>query len=50
VGGACNARERDEKCKKNVIGNPKRKRPLEDLGIDGKIILEPILGKLGEKL
>jgi hypothetical protein len=30
---------------KILIGRPKRKRPGENLGIDGKIILERILGE-----
>jgi hypothetical protein len=30
-----------------VVGKPERQRPLEDLGIDGKTLLEWILGKLG---
>jgi hypothetical protein len=29
---------------KILVGKPERKRPLEDLGIDRKIILEWILG------
>jgi hypothetical protein len=28
-----------------LVGKPERKKRLEDLGIDGRIILERILGK-----
>jgi hypothetical protein len=28
-----------------LVGKPERKRPLVDLGVDGRIILECILGK-----
>jgi hypothetical protein len=34
---------------KIFIGKPEGKRPREDLGIDGIIIIEWILGKQGEK-
>jgi hypothetical protein len=30
---------------KNLVGKPKRKRPLESLGVDGKIILKLALKK-----
>jgi hypothetical protein len=30
-----------------VVGNPKGRRPLEDLGVDGKVILKCISGKIG---
>jgi len=39
MGGACNKRGRDENC------IPEGKRLLKDLGVDGRIILEWILGK-----
>jgi hypothetical protein len=33
-----------------MVGKPERKRPLEDLDVDRKIILEWILGKEGGKV
>jgi hypothetical protein len=33
-----------------LVGKPEMKRPLDDLGVDGNIILEWILGKWGEKV
>ena len=30
-----------------LVGNPERKRQLEDLGVDGRIILECIFNTLG---
>jgi hypothetical protein len=33
-----------------LVGKPEGKRPLRNLKIDGKIILEWILGKLGGKV
>jgi hypothetical protein len=30
-----------------LVGKPERKRPLEDIGVDGKVILEWILGWVG---
>jgi hypothetical protein len=35
---------------KFLVGKPEEKRSLEDLGADGKIILEWILGKWGGKM
>jgi hypothetical protein len=35
---------------KVLVGKPGWKRPLEDLGMDERIILEWILGKYGRKL
>jgi hypothetical protein len=32
------------------VGKPEGKRPLEDLGVDEKIILEWVLGKQGGKV
>jgi hypothetical protein len=38
---------RDDKCIHILVGKPKGRDHMEDLGIDGKIILECILGKNG---
>jgi hypothetical protein len=35
---------------KILDGKPERNRQLEDIGVDGKIILEWILGKWGRKM
>jgi hypothetical protein len=45
MGGACHMHGRDEKCIQYLVGKPEGKRPLEHLGVDGKIILEQVLGK-----
>jgi hypothetical protein len=41
MGGACSTHRRDEKC----VQNPKGREHSEDIGIDGRIVLEWILGK-----
>jgi hypothetical protein len=33
-----------------LVGKPKEKSHLKELGVDGKIILEWILGKLGRRV
>jgi hypothetical protein len=43
--GACRLHGRYEKYKKLLVGKPERKRHLEDLGIDGKIVFEWMLRK-----
>jgi len=45
MGVACNMRGRDEKCIQNLHRKTRRKENVEDLGVDGNIILEWILGK-----
>jgi hypothetical protein len=35
---------------KILIGKPEQKRPAEDLGIEGKVTLQLILGKQGGKM
>jgi hypothetical protein len=40
MGGACSTHLKDEKCLQNIEG----KRPFEDLEVDGKILLEWMLG------
>jgi hypothetical protein len=44
--GACSTQRRYEKCTRNFDREPEGKRPLEDRGVEGKIILERILRKL----
>jgi hypothetical protein len=41
---------KDENCIQNFIGKLEGKRPLEDLDIGGRIILECIFGKYGGKM
>jgi hypothetical protein len=46
MGGAHNIHLRDEKCAQIFwLGNLKGKDHLEDLGVDGRILLKWILGK-----
>jgi hypothetical protein len=45
MGGACSTDGRDEQCIQYFVGKPSAKIHLEDVGVDGKIILEWILGK-----
>jgi hypothetical protein len=46
MGGACNTHDRDEICKNNSgRKNQKGRNHSEVLGVDGKIILEWMLGK-----
>jgi hypothetical protein len=40
MGVACNMRGRDEKCIQNLHRKTRRKENVEDLGVDGNIILE----------
>jgi hypothetical protein len=44
-GRAGSTRKRDEKCIKSLVGNLKVRYHFEDLGIDGKLISEWVLGK-----
>jgi hypothetical protein len=46
MGKACSTHRRDEKCIKLWLGNLKGTDHSEDLGVDRRIILELILGKL----
>jgi hypothetical protein len=39
------ARTGELRCIKILVGIPEGKRPLEDLSVDGKVMLEFILGK-----
>jgi hypothetical protein len=45
MGGACNTHGRDKKCTQNLLGKLKGGDHSEDIGVDGKIILEWILWK-----
>jgi hypothetical protein len=45
MGDACSTHGIDEKCIHNFGLKPQEKDYSEDLGVDGKIILEWILGK-----
>jgi len=46
IGGTLSTHKRDDKCIQYFgLENPKRRGHLEDLGLDGKIILEWMLGK-----
>jgi hypothetical protein len=49
MGGACSTLERHEKRVKTIGGKPEGKRPLGELDVNGKIILELILRKWCEK-
>jgi hypothetical protein len=37
MGKACSKHERDENAYRDLVKKPEGKRPLEDLGIDGRI-------------
>jgi hypothetical protein len=53
MGGACSTHEKDEKCIQNIcLENLKGRYHMEDLGVNGKIILQVdwILGKDGGKV
>jgi hypothetical protein len=47
--GACSMGEM-RNAYKILVGKPEGKRPVGDLGVDGMIILDGILGKLGGKV
>jgi len=49
MGGACSKHGRYGKHYKIVVVNPERRDHVEDLDVDGKIILECILGYWGWK-
>jgi len=49
MGRACNTHEREEKNTKVWLENLKGRDQSEDLGVDGKTILEWILEKYGGK-
>jgi hypothetical protein len=40
MGGACGTCGEEMKCKRGFMSNAKRRRPLGNLGVDGKVILE----------
>jgi len=50
LGKACSTHRRDEKCTQNLGRNLKGKDHLENPGVDGKIILQWILGKWDGKV
>jgi hypothetical protein len=50
VGGSRSTHGGDEKCIQNFVGKAEVRKPLEDIGIDGKIILEWILENQGGKV
>jgi hypothetical protein len=50
MNGTCSTHGRDEKCKQYFSLNVKRSDHLEDVSVDGTIILELILGKWGGKV
>jgi hypothetical protein len=45
MGGACNTYGGEKSCIEGLGGEPEGKRPLEDPGVDGRIILRWIFGK-----
>jgi len=45
IGGACSMHGNYENAYKILVENPEGRRYLEDLDVDGRIILECILGK-----
>jgi len=45
MGRACNTHRRCEDCVRNLFRNPEGQRQLEDLDVDGRLILEWILKK-----
>jgi hypothetical protein len=50
MSGSRSTHGRDEKCVQYFFEKPEGKRHSEDLGVDGRIMLEWILGKLGEEV
>jgi hypothetical protein len=50
VDGACSMRGRDENAYKILVVNLNGGLHSEDIGVDGKIILECIVGKLGGRV
>jgi hypothetical protein len=50
MGGTYSTHEKNEKYIQNFIGKSEGKNHSEDLGVDGKKILEWMLGKYGEKV
>jgi hypothetical protein len=47
MGGTCSIHGRDENIYNILFGKPERKRPFEDLGVNGRIIFEWILKRNG---
>jgi hypothetical protein len=47
MGGACGAYGRQERCRVFWWGNLKERNPLEDLGVDGRVVLKWISKKWG---
>jgi hypothetical protein len=47
MGRTSSTNERDDKCVKILVRKNERKRPPEDAGVDGRIILKLMLGKHG---
>jgi len=50
MGGSCNTHGRDEIVYKILVGKRERRTHLEDVGVDGGIILECVLLKWGGKV
>jgi len=50
MGGSCSTHGRDEKCMQNLLENLKGRNHSEDLGEDGRKILEWITGKRDGKM
>jgi hypothetical protein len=50
MGMVCSMNLTDKNADKILVGKPEEKNHLEDLGVDGRIILEGILEKYGGKV